>query len=138
MECDEGWTYVGSKRQDTWVWLAQDRFSRLIIGCAIGKRDRQTADELWHDLPPAYRQRAVLYTDELPAYSAVLPAKRHRPSKKGSGQTNHLERLNATLRARCARLVRKTLSFSKSLRNLIGAIWLFIHDYNRYIHPATT
>jgi len=29
-----------------------------------------------------------------------------------------------------ARLVRKTLSFSKKIENHIGAIWLFIHDYN--------
>jgi insertion element IS1 protein InsB len=103
VECDELWAFVGHKRNEAWVWLAQDRHSRLIIGCAIGPRDTQTADELWHDLPPAYRQRAVLYTDELPAYAAVLPSKRHRPCKKGSGQTNHLERLNATLRQRCAR-----------------------------------
>jgi hypothetical protein len=48
-----------------------------------------------------------------------------------------LERLNATLRARCVRLGCKTLSFSKSLRDLIGAIWLFIHDYNRHILLAT-
>ena len=42
-----------------------------------------------------------------------------------------IERLNNTLRQRVARLVRKTLSFSKKLENHIGAIWLFIHDYNR-------
>lgn len=29
-----------------------------------------------------------------------------------------------------SRLVRKTLSFSKSLENHIGAIWYFIHHYN--------
>jgi len=29
--------------------------------------------------------------------------------------------------------VRKTLSFSKKLENHIGAIWLFIHDYNRQV-----
>jgi hypothetical protein len=30
-------------------------------------------------------------------------------------------------------LVRKTLSFSKKLENHIGAIWMFIHDYNRRV-----
>jgi insertion element IS1 protein InsB len=89
-------------------------------------------------LLPVYRQRAVLYSDELAAYRAVLPAKRHRPSRKGSGQTNHLECLNATLRARCARLVRQTLAFSKSLTHLIGAVWLYIHDCNQRIRAVKT
>ena len=45
----------------------------------------------------------------------VLPAKRHRPVPKEAGETNHIERLNNTLRQWCANLVRKTLSFSKDL-----------------------
>ncbi|MGD1921735.1 MAG: IS1 family transposase, partial [Pleurocapsa sp.] len=37
---------------------------------------------------------------------------------------------NHTLGQRVSRLVRKTLSFSKSLENHIGAIWYFVHYYN--------
>ena len=43
---------------------------------------------------------------------------------------SYIERFNNTLRQRVSRLVRKTLSFSKSLDNHIGAIWYFIHYYN--------
>ena len=43
-------------------------------------------------------------------------------------------RFNCTMRQRIARLVRKTLSFSKKLENHIGAIWLFIHHYNKSLH----
>jgi len=50
-----------------------------------------------------------------------------------SGQTNHIEWLNCTLRQRISRIVRKTLSFSKKLENHIGAIWIFIHHYNSEI-----
>jgi hypothetical protein len=32
-----------------------------------------------------------------------------------------------------SRLVRKTLSFSKSLENHIGAIWYLIHHYNELL-----
>jgi len=49
---------------------------------------------------------------------------------KASGQTNHIERFNNTLRQRIGRLVRKTLAFSKKLANHLAAIWLFIHHYN--------
>jgi insertion element IS1 protein InsB len=38
------------------------------------------------------------------------------------------------MRQRVARLVRKTLSFSKKLENHIGAIWLFVHHYNSSLH----
>jgi hypothetical protein len=52
---------------------------------------------------------------------------------KDSGLTSYIERLNNTLRQRISRLVRKTLAFSKKLENHIGAIWTFIHDYNRRV-----
>jgi len=45
--------------------------------------------------------------------------------------TAFIERFNCTLRQRASRLVRKALSFSKSLANHIGAIKYFICDYNR-------
>ncbi|MEA5567316.1 IS1 family transposase, partial [Anabaena sp. UHCC 0399] len=61
---------------------------------------------------------------------AVLPSKRHRDVGKETGFTPYIERFNNTLRQRVSRLVPKTLSFSKSLENHIGAIWYFIHYYN--------
>jgi IS1 family transposase len=82
-------------------------------------------------LPPVYRQCAICYTDFWEAYETVIPDKRHKAVGKSSGQTNHIERLNNTLRQRISRLVRKTLSFSKKLENHIGAIWNFIHHYNQ-------
>ncbi len=101
-----------NKHNAYWVWLALAKDSRWIIGCAIGERDAATADELWHDWPPIYRQQAVVYTDRLPAYTAVLPSKRHRHCRKRDGQTNHIERFNGTIRQCCARLGRTALSFS--------------------------
>ncbi|MGD1940501.1 MAG: IS1 family transposase, partial [Leptolyngbyaceae cyanobacterium] len=62
-----------------------------------------------------------------------IPSQRHFPVGKDSGLTSYIERLNNTLRQRIARLVRKTLSFSKNLENHIGAIWMFIHEYNRLV-----
>ncbi|WP_439637939.1 IS1 family transposase, partial [Spirulina sp.] len=80
-----------------------------------------------------YRQCAKVYTDYWEAYVDVIPSKRHVAVGKESGLTSYIERLNNTLRQRVARLVRKTLSFSKKVENHIGAIWLFIHEYNRGI-----
>lgn len=133
MQCDELWSFVGNKDNQVWLWLAMDAPTRLIVSCAIGPRDKATAEDLWDGLPPQYRQCAVCFTDFYQVYNSVLPSKRHKAVGKETGQTALIERLNNTFRQRCSRLVRKALSFSKKLRNHIGAIWLFIHDYNARI-----
>lgn len=61
----------------------------------------------------------------------VLPNENnHFGVGKDSGLTAYIERFNGTLRQRCSRLVKKALSFSKSLENHIGAIKYFICNYN--------
>lgn len=51
--------------------------------------------------------------------------------RKGSGLTNHIEQFNNTLRQRLARLVRKSLAFSKSALMHDCCIRLFLGRYNR-------
>jgi insertion element IS1 protein InsB len=80
-------------------------------------RDKATAEYLWFSLPPDYRQRAVCFTDFYAVYACVLPSKRH---KAVGDKTAYIERFNNTLRQRCARLVRKALSFSKSSLIILG------------------
>ena len=130
LECDELWSFVNNKGNKVWIWLAKDRDTGEIVGVYIGSRDKEGAKGLWDSLPPVYRQCAVSYTDFWEAYNAVFPSKRHRSVGKKTGQTNHIERFNNTLRQRVSRLVRKSLSFSKKIENHIGAIWYFIHHYN--------
>lgn len=130
IQCDELWSFVDNKGNKQWVWLALDAGTREIVGVYIGARDEAAARKLWESLPPVYRQCAIIYTDFWAAYGAVLPSKRHRAVGKETGKTSYIERFNNTLRQRVSRLVRKTLSFSKSLENHIGAIWYFVHYYN--------
>lgn len=130
VECDEMWSFVGNKDNKQWIWLAIDRDTREIIGVHVGDRSRSGAQALWNSLPPVYRQCAVCYTDFWDAYKTVIPFKRHKAVGKETGLTNHIERFNNTMRQRISRLVRYTLSFSKKIKNHIGAIWNFIHHYN--------
>jgi hypothetical protein len=60
----------------------------------------------------------------------VIPAEQHWAITKQARKTNHIEGFNNTLRQRVSRLVRETLSFSKTLANHIGAIKYFICHYN--------
>jgi IS1 family transposase len=57
-----------------------------------------------------YRQCAVAYTDFWASYDQIFPDTRHRSVGKETGKTNHIERLNCTLRQRISRLVRKTFA----------------------------
>jgi IS1 family transposase len=139
IQCDELWSFVDNKGNKQWVWLALDANTREIVGVYIGARDEAAARKLWESLAPVYRQcaiaqgavlKAIAYTDFWAAYGTILPSKRHHAVGKETGFTSYIERFNNTLRQRVSRLVRKTLSFSKSLENHIGAIWYFVHYYN--------
>ncbi len=56
IECDEMWSFVNSKKNSVYIWLAIDRNSRKIIGCFVGDRTRKSALKLWASLPEIYQQ----------------------------------------------------------------------------------
>ena len=37
IECDEMWSFVDSKKNPVYIWLAIDRNSRKIVGCFVGE-----------------------------------------------------------------------------------------------------
>jgi len=129
LELDELWSFVGSKKNPVWIWVALCRRTRQVVAWTWGERDQITCEEVWAKVPPSYKS-AFCYSDLLAAYQAVLDEKQHQACAKQEGQTNHIERFNLTLRQRLARFVRKTLSFSKSLFMHILSIRLFLHSYN--------
>jgi insertion element IS1 protein InsB len=129
-EADEMWSFVRQKANKQWIWIAMDATTRQIIAFHVGDRRRDSARELWANIPEIYREQATFHTDQYEAYKGVIPAERHRAITKKARKTNHIERFNNTLRQRVSRLVRETLSFSKKLANHIGAIKHFICHYN--------
>ena len=126
-EVDEMWSFVGRKSNKQWIWIAMDARSRQIIAFYVGDRSRESARNLWESIPKNYRENATFYTDDWQAYNGIIPSDRHQIVK---GKANHIERFNCTMRQRISRLVRKALSFSKKLKNHIGAIKYFICHYN--------
>ena len=112
------------------------RRTRQIIAFAIGDRSAETCQKLWLNIPQEYRS-CLAYSDFWEAYQQVLPEDTHEAVGKESGQTNHLERWNCTLRQKLARYVRKTLSFSKAdyMHHLVTR-W-FIVEYNLSIQPTS-
>ena len=129
IEMDELWTFVHKKRQARWLWIALERRTRRVLAWVVGDRSQNMAFERWHRLPLSLEQRwqATFCTDAWAAYDEPLLGMKRLTHK---GQTNHALRLNCTLRQRLARLVRKSLSFSKSDQMLDHALTLAFHRYN--------
>jgi insertion element IS1 protein InsB len=129
-ELDELCSFVGQKENRQWVWIAMDATTRQVIAFHGGDRSGQSAQALWKKIPSEYQEQARFYTDQYAVYTGIIPSAQHRAISKLARKTNHVERLNCTLRQRVSRLVRATLSFSKKLSNHIGAIRYFICGYN--------
>jgi IS1 family transposase len=129
--------FCRKKEKKQWIWLAIDQDTGKIVGVYVGDRSALGAKGLWDSLPEVYRQSATFYTDFWEAYAAIFPEDRHHAVGKETGKTYKIERFNCTVRQRVSRLVRKTLSFSKKLENHIGAIWYFIHHYNKTLISCT-
>jgi IS1 family transposase len=130
VEADELLSFVGNKKNKQWLWLAMDVKTKQVIAFYVGNRSKRSARKLWKAIPAAYKQNAVFYTDQYEAYPGIIPTAQHRAVSKLFRKTNHIERLNCTLRQRISRLVRATLSFSKKLSHHIGAIKYFLCNYN--------
>ncbi len=113
LELDEMWTFVFKKDFKMWLWVALSRETRQIVAYFLGDRSESSCRQLWEKVPESYRE-GDCYTDCLNVYQEVIPAEQHFPCRKKDSETNHIERWFNTLRQRLARVVRKTLSFSKS------------------------
>ena len=130
VEADELLSFMQNKANKKWLWLAIDADSRQAIAYYVGDRSKKSASRLWKKVPPVYKEHAMFLTDAYASYRGVFPKRRHLVVSKQSRLTNHIERLNCTLRQRVSRLVRATLSFSKKLTNHIAAIRFFLCQYN--------
>ena len=109
LELDELWSFVNSKAQTLWRWVALCRRTRQIVAWTLGDRSEQSATDWRAALPEAYRGCATR-SDLWEAYRAAFPASTHRCCGKEEGETNHVERWFGTLRrgsaAWCEKLTR--------------------------------
>lgn len=129
LELDELCSYVYQKSDKSWLWLALCRRTRQIVAFFIGDRSAESCRRFWASIPQNY-SHSTTYSDFWKAYAQVIQTGKHHSVGKDSGQTNHVERWNNTLRQRIGRFVRKTLSFSKSITNHFWFTKWFIVNYN--------
>ena len=130
LQLDEMWSFVQKKEQKAWVWLALNPDNKQIVAFHVGGRSGVDAQLFYDQIPAGFKGQAGFFSDYWPAYVRAFAQEDHFGVGKESGLTAYMERFNGTLRQRASRLVRKTLSFSKSWENHIGAIKYFICNYN--------
>ena len=129
------WTFVQNKANKQWLWLALNPVNRQIVAASayrfhVGSRSSVDALLFYEKIPTIFKGNTGFFSDYWQAYVDVFKNNNHFGIGKDSGLTAYIERFNGTLRQRASRLVRKSLSFSKSLENHIGAIKYFICHYN--------
>jgi len=52
-DADERWRCVGKSANKPWIWMAMDANPRQMIACHVGDRRRESAQELWAQIPVA-------------------------------------------------------------------------------------
>jgi insertion element IS1 protein InsB len=130
IQLDEMWTFVGNRANKQWLWLALNPVNRQIVAFHVGGRGSEDAALFYQKIPEVFKQQTGFFSDYWQAYVGAFENQPHFGVGKDSGLTAYIERFNCTLRQRVSRLVRKALSFSKSLDNHVGAIKYFICHYN--------
>jgi len=126
---DELWTFLGSKDNPTWVWIALSRRNLQIIGFHIGGRSLEDAKQLWKQVPPKWRGFLV-FTDAYPVYEQLFASCPLQlcSGTRGERDTSEVEGTNNALRQRVSYLTRKTSSFARSLLWLHRRLlWMVFH-----------
>ena len=136
LELDELWSFVLKKSKKRWIWIALCRRTRQVVAYYIGDRSERSCRKLWKRIPYAYK-KLNSFSDFWESYQKVFPTETHQSVGKDSGETNHVERWNNTLRQRLSRFVRRTLSFSKSDVFHEIALKLYLHYYNTQWCPIS-
>lgn len=128
---DELWTFVQAKRNTCWVWLALSRRNTQVIAFHVGGRDLQSAQKLWKQVPPPYRERLVM-TDAYPVYERLFQETpmQHYVGKKSEGLTSVVEGANNALRQCVSYLGRKSAAFARSHFWLATRLHWFLHHWN--------
>jgi insertion element IS1 protein InsB len=125
-ELDELETFVGSKKNKTWVWTVMNHFTKGILGFVVGDHSAETFEFLWSIVST---WNCYFYvTDGWPVYPMFIPQGDHIVSKT---YMTRIEGENCRLRHYLARLHRKTLCYSKSVDMLRYSIKLLLY-YLRY------
>ncbi len=125
VELDEFWSFVGSKANQRWTWLAITS-STGRIGAFAGRR---RTDNNCRELLSKYQNSRIqeFASDQWHGYPKHVASDIHH---SGKDKTQRIERVNLNFRLHLKRLNRRTIAFSKSNEMHDGVIKLYVHYHN--------
>ncbi len=125
VELDEFWSFVGSKQNQRWTWLAITSSSRRIGAFVNGRR----TDKNCRELIDKYQNSRIgeFASDDWQSYQKFVPSEIHHI---GKDKTQRIERVNLNFRVHLKRLNRRTIAFSKSNEMHDAVIKLYVHYHN--------
>ncbi|NJO07777.1 MAG: IS1 family transposase [Chloroflexaceae bacterium] len=86
IEIDEQWSYVGSKGQVVWHWVAVERATKRVVGWTVGDRSAATCRRLWESLPADYRKRDIFTRTSIASIGRCSPPRGIVRIRKGTGR----------------------------------------------------
>ena len=130
LEVDEIFSFVCCKNNAIRIWIVIHAQSRQILSFFIGDGTMESCKRLWRKLPYSYL-KCKSFSDFWRSYGCI-PSQTHTQVGKETGLTNHVERLNNTIRQTCSCFVRKALSFYKTeyRLNLHFKLWAYKYNLN--------
>jgi IS1 family transposase len=114
------YTYIRHKKNFSWIVLAFERETKRVVTFAVGKRTNKTISRILNTLKLSAAKK--IFTDRLKNYRYLIEEKLHSVKRFG---TNHIERLNLTLRTHLKRLNRRTICFSRSCIVLTAVLKIY-------------
>jgi len=112
-ELDELCSYIQHKENRIWIAYALRKDTREVVDFVVGRRTNKTLKCITNTLILSEAKR--INTDKLRNYRSLIPRSIHKTKQFG---TNHIERMNLTLRTHLKRLNRRTICFSKKQKYL--------------------
>lgn len=119
-ELDEIWTFIGSKKNTTWITYVIERESKSVIDFFVGSKTKENIRPLVNNV--LMLDPKTIYTDKLNIYPSIIPKEIH---KHFHYCTNRIERNNLTMRTHIKRLNRRTICFSRSAAFLTAILKIY-------------
>jgi len=120
-EIDELRTFVGNKKNESWVIYGINKIKGHVIDFCVGRRTKENLKKVVESILKLNPKK--IFTDGLNIYPSLIPKAIH---KVFVYNTNKIERHNLTLRTHIKRLTRKTICFSRSKDMLYNCVKLYL------------
>ena len=128
IQIDELYSFIDNTGKKVWIFYAYAPQTKEILAVTMGKRTKQQVKYLMLKLKHLKITVDYYRTDGFDGFKAVLPFYQHLIGKRF---TKDIEGVNTAIRAKIARLHRRSTKFSKKLKYQWLMFHIFIFFFNR-------